>query len=102
VTQWFHLDRVLYTCDRLGIGAVGVAADRRDYYLARFWWWRELMAVTRAWLDLNLLHPTPVLGEKLPIFWVGSQQLYKLSDRQIGLADLVTQKTGCQNPVQGY
>jgi SanA protein len=68
VTQWFHLDRALYTCDKLGIDAVGVAADRRDYYLARFWWVRELAAVSRAWLDLNFLHPTPVLGEKLPIF----------------------------------
>ena len=68
VTQWFHLDRALYTCHKLGIDAVGVAADRRDYYSARFWWWREVAAVTRAWLDLNILHPTPVLGEKLPIF----------------------------------
>jgi SanA protein len=68
VTQWFHLDRALYTCDKLGIDAVGVAADRREYRLARFWWWRELAAVSRAWLDLHLLHPTPVLGEKLPIF----------------------------------
>jgi SanA protein len=67
VTQWFHLDRALYTCDKLGIDAVGVAADRRNYYSARYWWWREVAAVTRAWLDLNLLHPTPVLGEKLPI-----------------------------------
>jgi hypothetical protein len=40
-----------------------VAADRRDYYSARYWWLREVAAVTRAWLDLNLLHPTPVLGE---------------------------------------
>jgi SanA protein len=67
VTQWFHLDRALYICDRLGIDAVGVAADRRDYYSARYWWWREVAAMTRAWLDLNLLHPTPVLGDKLPI-----------------------------------
>ena len=67
VTQWFHLDRALYICDRLGLDAVGVAADRRDYYSARYWWLREVAAVTRAWLDLNLLHPTPVLGEKLPI-----------------------------------
>ena len=67
VTQWFHLDRALYICDRLGLDAVGVAADRRDYYSARYWWWREVAAVTRAWLDLNVLHPTPVLVEKLPV-----------------------------------
>ncbi len=75
VTQWYHLDRALYTCDKLGIDAVGVAADRRDYYAIRFWWLRELAAVTRAWFDLNVLQPpggdlrpTPVLGEQLPIF----------------------------------
>ena len=67
VTQWFHLDRALYICDKLGINAVGVAADQREYAAIRFWWWRELAAVTQAWLDLNILHPTPVLGEKLPI-----------------------------------
>ena len=37
------------------------------YALARFWWLREVAAVSKAWLDLNLLHPTPVLGEQLPI-----------------------------------
>jgi SanA protein len=67
VTQWFHLDRALYICDKLGIDAVGVAADRRDYFSARYWWLREVAAVAAAWLDLNVLHPTPVLGEKLPI-----------------------------------
>jgi len=35
VTQWFHLDRALYTCDKLGINAVGVAADRRPYAAIR-------------------------------------------------------------------
>jgi len=68
VTQAFHLDRALYTCDKLGIYAVGVAADQREYAAIRYWWWRELAAVTQAWLDLNILHPVPVLGEKLPIF----------------------------------
>jgi vancomycin permeability regulator SanA len=42
VTQDYHLDRALgtssaYTCDKVGIDAVGVAADRRDYYAIRFW-----------------------------------------------------------------
>ena len=63
----FHLDRALYTCEVLGIDAVGLTADRRDYYSIRFWWWREVAAVTRAWLDPDFLHPTPVLGEKLSI-----------------------------------
>ena len=68
VTQWFHLDRALYTCDKLGIEVVGVSADRQNYRQARYWWWRELAAVNKAWLDLHFLHPTPVLGEKEPIF----------------------------------
>ncbi|MBN1936793.1 MAG: YdcF family protein [Anaerolineae bacterium] len=68
VTQHFHLDRALYLCDSLGIDAVGVAADRQPYAAVHFWWWREVAAMTNAWLDLNVLHPTPVLGEKLPIF----------------------------------
>lgn len=72
VTQGFHLDRALYTCDRLGLDVVGVSADRNEYRAARFWWWRELAAVSRAWLDLNLLHPTPVLGNREPIFPHGS------------------------------
>jgi hypothetical protein len=33
----------------------------------RYWWLREVAAVTQAWLDLNLLHPTPVLGKRLPL-----------------------------------
>ena len=28
---------------------------------------REVAAVTVAWLDVNVRHPMPVLGEKLPI-----------------------------------
>lgn len=68
VTQQFHLDRALYLCDSLGLDVVGVVADRQPYRAARFWWWREVAAVANAWLDLHILHPTPVLGEKLPIF----------------------------------
>ena len=34
VTQWFHLDRALYTCDKLGIDGVGVAAGPRYCYEA--------------------------------------------------------------------
>lgn len=67
VTQQFHLPRALYICDNLGIDVVGVVADRQPYLSIRYWQLREVAATANAWLDLNLLHPTPVLGEKLPI-----------------------------------
>lgn len=69
VTQEFHLNRALYLCNALGIEAVGVAADRREYRNSwqRFWQMREVAATVRAWLDINLLKPEPLLGEKIPI-----------------------------------
>ncbi len=69
VTQRFHLDRALYLCDSFGIQSVGAVADRRTYTppYAQWWWVRETPALVSAWLDVNLLHPLPVLGEKLPI-----------------------------------
>jgi SanA protein len=69
VTQRFHLDRALYVCDALGIPSVGMVADRRVYMSPYRQWWqlRELAALTKAWLDIHILHPQPVLGEKLPI-----------------------------------
>jgi SanA protein len=69
VTQEFHLDRALYLCKAMGIDAIGVPADRRSYPRSAAAWWslREIPATASAWLDVNVLHPRPVLGEKLPI-----------------------------------
>ena len=69
VTQRFHLDRALYLCDALGIRSVGVVADRRVYSTPARQWWdvRETAALAGALLDVHVLHPQPVLGEKLPI-----------------------------------
>ncbi len=69
VTQAFHLDRALYLCAAFGIDSIGVAADRREYAASSETWWsiREAAATVAAWLDVNVLKPTPVLGEKLPI-----------------------------------
>jgi SanA protein len=69
VTQAFHLDRAMYLCDALGIDSIGVVANRRDYAASSETWWsiREAAATVAAWIDVNLLKPTPVLGEKLPI-----------------------------------
>ena len=69
VTQAFHLPRALYTCDRLGLEAVGVVADRRPYVRSAWYQVRELFALTRAWLDVTLFQPTPVLGDPIPVDW---------------------------------
>ena len=69
VTQQFHLDRALYLCKAMEIDAIGVTADRRQYPASAAAWWslREIPASASAWLDVNILHPEPVLGEKMPI-----------------------------------
>jgi SanA protein len=67
VTQRFHLDRALYLCESLGVQAAGVAADRRPYRYHTWWQLREVAAIVNAWLDIHLLRPLPVLGDKLPI-----------------------------------
>jgi SanA protein len=69
VTQAFHLPRALYTCHRLGLESVGVVADRRSYIRSAWYQLRELFALTRAWLDVNLFRPTPVLGDPIPVNW---------------------------------
>jgi len=67
VTQRFHLDRSLFLCDAMGVPSVGVVADRRVYQTLPWWELREVLATTAAWWDINIHHPVPVLGEKLPI-----------------------------------
>jgi SanA protein len=69
VTQAFHLPRALYTCDRLGLQVVGLVADRQRYLRAPWYELREIFALTRAWLDLNLIQPVPVLGKPIPVDW---------------------------------
>jgi SanA protein len=67
VTQRFHLDRSLFLCDAMGIPSVGIVADRRVYQTLPWWEFREVFATAAAWWDVNIGHPVPVLGEKLPI-----------------------------------
>jgi len=69
VTQRFHVARALYLCDALGLDAVAVIADRREYAIDRVTWeTREYLSLALAWWDVNVRHPVPVLGEPLPIF----------------------------------
>jgi len=69
VTQEFHLARALYVCNELGVESVGVRADMQSYgERSRAWWEvREVLARSSAWLDVNVLRPTPILGEREPI-----------------------------------
>ena len=70
VTQSFHLPRALYTCNMLGLNAIGVPSDQRRYRLASLIYWnlRELPATLTAFLDVHLTRPLPVLGQPEPIF----------------------------------
>lgn len=65
VTQGFHLPRALYTCENLGIDAVGVAADRRDYRRSSLVYWnlRELPATLSALLEVHILRPQPLVND---------------------------------------
>ncbi len=70
VTQQYHMPRALQTCRALGLDAIGYAANRyrhEGYYLIRYRL-REIPALWRAWWDLYIARPLPVLGEPLPIF----------------------------------
>ncbi|MBU0611672.1 MAG: YdcF family protein [Armatimonadetes bacterium] len=69
VTQAFHLPRTLFTCDRLGLEVVGIVADRHRYLRIAWFQLRELFALARAWLDVTLLRPLPVLGPPIPVDW---------------------------------
>ncbi len=70
VTQNFHLPRALFTCNALGLEAIGVGANN-IYYLKRsrlYWHIRELFATSGAFWDICVSRPLPVLGEPQPIF----------------------------------
>jgi SanA protein len=70
VTQGFHLPRAVYTCNLLGVPAVGVPADQRAYRqrAEMFWNLREIPATLVALWEIHFSRPLPVLGDPEPIF----------------------------------
>lgn len=69
VTQGFHMPRALYTCNQLGVTAIGVPATRG--YGNRWnliWYTREIPAKAMALWDVWVARPLPVLGKPEPIF----------------------------------
>lgn len=75
VTQNFHLPRALYVCNRLGVSAIGVEADRRIYNRRSLFYWhlREIPATLVALWEVHISRPTPVLGDPEPIFPLEAQ-----------------------------
>ena len=67
VTQNYHLDRALFTCNELRLDSIGVAANHVPTSL--FYWLRELPAVAVAWWDVSVRRPLPVMGDPIPIDW---------------------------------
>lgn len=69
VTQQFHLPRALYTCNTLGVSAIGVSADLRIYdrRSVSIWLIRETFATLAAFIDIHITQPLPILGEPEPI-----------------------------------
>lgn len=70
VTQAYHLPRALLICNALDIDADGVPADDANYRRSSytFWWVREILASIKAYWDVYIGHPQPILGQPEPIF----------------------------------
>jgi SanA protein len=67
ITQDFHLPRALFTCNALGVKAVGVTADRQRYRGARWYETRETAATLVALWDVVSGQKPAVLGDPIPI-----------------------------------
>jgi SanA protein len=64
VTQRFHLPRAIFTCRNLGVEGVGFSADRRPYWSNNYYRLRDAFATLRAWWDVKIARPLPVLGPR--------------------------------------
>lgn len=74
VTTDYHLPRAIYTCNALGVKAVGVPAEWRfSVHRLRFLYWslREFLATLLALWDVHISHPLPILGKPEPMFSSG-------------------------------
>ncbi len=73
VTQKYHLYRALYIADSLGIEAVGVPADLREYRGQPVYDAREILARTKDFFTA-ILKPLPIcLGDKIDLTGSASQ-----------------------------
>ena len=67
VTQKYHIYRALYICKNLGIEAVGVNSDPREYAGQGYRNFREVLARTKDFFNV-IIEPKPTfLGETIPV-----------------------------------
>jgi SanA protein len=64
VSQGYHLPRAIFLCEKFEITSSGYSATRQNYVNENFYKSREILALYKSVLDIFLLKPTPVLGEK--------------------------------------
>jgi len=69
-TQQYHLSRMVFLCDQLGLNTSGVPVKQSEYLLNRYMMWnvREVLATVAAYIDIYILKPEPILGSPEPIF----------------------------------
>jgi vancomycin permeability regulator SanA len=65
ITQDYHLTRALYTCNVLGIDAIGYVADKKIYQNIEYYATRDIFATLKAYWDLYIDPPEVVLGENI-------------------------------------
>ncbi len=69
-TQKYHLPRMVFLCEQLGLNTTGIPVEQSNYLLNRYILWnvREVLATLAAYLDIYILKPEPILGSPEPIF----------------------------------
>jgi vancomycin permeability regulator SanA len=53
ITQQFHLPRALYLCNKIGVDADGVIADKQWYSQYLYYWGRDFLASPFAYFDVR-------------------------------------------------
>lgn len=69
ISQKFHLNRISYICNNLGIKVISLAADKHQYVDIDKMIFREYFAKIKAFFEIEIFKPEPkFLGEKVEVF----------------------------------
>ncbi len=68
ITQDFHMTRALYTCNSLGIDAIGVTSDMNEYYNLKWYKFKDKLALIKAIWETKVDSPdNVVLGDTITL-----------------------------------